>query len=261
MKSFRQSLLGGAFTVTADLVVQPETRTGEFLRRARAVTDHVDGIHLSQNDGGRARISTVALSTLLLREGIDPVPSLHCRDRNRIALQSDLLGLRATGVHSIVLSTGQSFDGNPRTGAKAVYDLQVNGLLAMAHSLNEEDTTSAERELLLGTLAPLAAADPAALAADLRQRAEAGARFLVTSPCSDVVELGDYMHWLVEERITWNYSVILGLEPESGADAVSPELMQACTEFPGVSGINLCCPGEPKALIAAIAAAGLHEAQ
>jgi methylenetetrahydrofolate reductase (NADPH) len=211
LKSFRQALLGGAFTVTADLCLRHGSGAGEFLQRARKIADHVHGIHLAESGGGQATVSRLALATLLLREGIDALPGLHCRDRNRIALQSDLLGLRAIGVQSVIVGPGQPFDENRQESAKAVYDLQVDGLLAMAHSLNEEETTSAERELLLGTLAPVTAADPAALAADLRQRAEAGARFLFTSPCSDADVLGDYANWLVEERITWNYSVILGL--------------------------------------------------
>jgi methylenetetrahydrofolate reductase (NADPH) len=257
LKSFRQALMGGAFTVTADLCLQPGMSTDEFLRRARIVANHVHGIHLAETSGAGARISPVAVSTLLLREGIDALPGLHCRDRNRIALQSDLLGLRASGVRSLVLSTGRPFDDNRRASAKAVYDLQVNGLLAMAQSLNEEETSSVERELLLGTSAPVSASPRAALTADLRQRAEAGARFLISSPCSDAIELKDYVSWLVDERITWHYSVILGVAPEQGADAVSPALIRACAELPGVSGINLLCPGEPEALIAAIEAAGL----
>ena len=83
MKSFRQALLGGAFTVTADLCLRHDSDAGDFLHRARSIAGHVHGIHLAESGGGRAPISTVALAGLLLREGIDPLPGLHCRDRNR----------------------------------------------------------------------------------------------------------------------------------------------------------------------------------
>ena len=106
------------FTITAELVPDRQTTADEVLSHARQLADSVDGIQIAESPNAWAQVSPVALAGLLIRSGIDAVPRLTCRDRNRIALQSDLLGLRAIGVTSVVLTRGRPLPDDPKRLSK-----------------------------------------------------------------------------------------------------------------------------------------------
>jgi methylenetetrahydrofolate reductase (NADPH) len=252
VKTFRQALQGDAFTITAELALQRHTTVEEALSQARTLADFVDGIQIAESPNAWARVSPVALAGLLIRSGIDAIPRLTCRDRNRIALQSDLLGLRATGVTSVMLTSGEDFPAGHELKAKPVFDLNCHELIAMAQAMNEEGSASVQDELLIGTDTTIISPFPDQYSRELLTRASAGARFLQTQPCLDIDVLRRYMEGMVEAKITWNYSVIVSLAPLPSA-----ELMREIASIPGISGINLLCAGNPEALIAAIKSAGL----
>jgi len=252
VKTFRQALQGDAFSITAELAFQRHTTVEEALSQARTLADFVDGIQIAESHNEWAQISPVALAGLLIRSGIDAIPSLSCRDRNRIALQSDLLGIRATGVTSVMLTRGIDIPDDYEPRARPVFDVSCRELIAMAHAINEEGSARVQNELLIGTATTVVAPLPDQYSTELLARASAGARFLLIQPCQDIEVLGRYMQELVKEKITWNYSVIVSLAP-----LPAPELMQEIASIPGISGINLQCTGNPEAVIAAIESSGL----
>jgi len=239
-------LQGNAFTITAELELGRQTTVEEALGQARLLADFVDGIQVAESPDALARVSPVALAGLLIRSGIDAIPRLTCRDRNRIALQSDLLGIRATGVTSIILTRGSDIPEDHEVMAKPVFDVSCSELITMAHAM--------DADLLIGTVTTAVSPLPDQYSRELLARASAGARFLQTQPCQDIDLLRHYMQEMVEAKITWNYSVIVSL-----ATLPCTELMREIARIPGISGINLLCTGNPEAVITAIESSGLKD--
>ena len=94
MKTFRQAMQGKAFTVTADLTLQSHSDADDVARQVDLLGPWVDAIQVTDNPWSGVQMSALAAASLVLRQGVDPIAVLTCRDRNRIALYSDLLGLR-----------------------------------------------------------------------------------------------------------------------------------------------------------------------
>lgn len=290
MKTFRKTLQSGGFPLTAEFSAWKPVATDEMLRQAGLLAGSVDAIQLTADAAAHEGIAPLALASLLIRQGIDPLPRLNCRDRNRIAQQSDLLGLRALGISSLILDRGRPFPAGIQPGARPVFDHGCRELIAMAHAMNEEDWPEGDHEFMIGTRTTACAPEPGWNNESLPARATAGARFVQTQPCLDVEVLGRYMQGLVEAKLTWNYSVIITLAPFPCADAArwllqdnpaalvpavlmdrlesaaDPEqegidicasLMREVSIIPGVSGINLLSLGNPGAVLAAIDASGL----
>lgn len=290
MRTFQRALQRDALIFTAQLPLAGESRVNETIAQAASLAEYFDGIQLAENLRGQAHISAVALSALLLREGIDPIPSLICRDRNRIALKSDLLGLKAIGVSSVVLNEGGQFPAGQAYPAKAVFDVNGREYIGMAHAINEEIPGNPEQELLIGTTANVCAPGADWNPEPLLARASAGARFLQTQPCFDSQSLRRYMDRLVEEKVTWNYAIIATIAPLPSAasarrlkenigetllpveiierleSAPHPEQegIEICTELiheiqgiPGISGINLMVMDNPEAVLEVKESTGL----
>ena len=291
MRTFRQSLQSSDFTITAELPLRQETGAEELLQQAEKLGNSVTAIQIAENPHSWIQMSAVAAAGLLAHNGYDAIPRLNCRDRNRIALQSDLLGLRAMGITSLVLSKGNRMPDGNKLKATPVFDTSCRELVAMANAMNDDETTSPENEFLIGTSASVIQARPDWKGERLLERASAGARFLQTRLCFDLDILRPFMAMLVEARITWNYSVIVSLAPlpsaesarwlvensrgcmipetliarlESAADpeaegvAICAELMREIATIPGISGVNLLSPGNPDCVVQAIRESGLH---
>ncbi len=294
LKTFREKLQGTGFPITAELSLHRDTTVDEALRQAELLSGSADAIQVTESPGDRAQVAPLALAALLIRQGIDPVPRLSCRDRNRIALQSDLLGLRALGVSTLVLINGSALPEENALNAKPVFEVTCPELVAMAQSMNEEDWSETAHEFIIGTGATVFAPEQGWTADSLRARASAGARFLQTQPCFNLKLLRGYMQGLVAARLTWKYSVVVTLAPLPSADTarwlaenqrnvlipgalidrlenstdpvqegidICAGLMKEYAALPGVSGINLLSPGDPGAVIAAIDASGLKSDQ
>jgi len=261
LKTFQSALTSGAFTITAELPWKGQTETADAIRLATTLSEHVDGIQLGDNPPGRAGPSPTALSALLLREGTDVTPTINCRDRNRIALQSELLGLRAIGVTSLVLNRGSGIPAQQQKPAGAVFDFNGRELIAAAREIEENDWA-------IGTDACVPTGDSDWDAAPLIDRAAAGARFLRLRPCFDMDLLRRHIGKLVEDKVTWHFSVIVSLAPLPSDDADDPEqegtpicaqMIREVAAIPGVSGINLVCLDNPDSVIAALQSSGVRQ--
>ena len=183
--NLQSKLSRGEFVITAEVCPPKGCDTALFLKQSRALTGIVDAINVTDNQGANMRISPVAASCLLLREGVEPLLQLTCRDRNRLALQSELLGAAALGITNILALSGDHICFGDNKEAKAVFDLDSVQLLATIKCLESGFDLSGKS--LDGTprfftgAAAAPEAEPFELTLfKLRKKAAAGARFFQT---------------------------------------------------------------------------------
>lgn len=290
MKTFRAAAQSEDFTFSAELALKRRTTPEDIARQAQALKDRVDGVQVADNPLAWVQMSPVAASALLLQHGVDPVPILSCRDRNRIALQSDLLGLRALGVSSLLLMRGRRVPKKHALHASTVFDLSGRELIAMAAAL-DADVDNPGEPFFIGTGVKAHRAKPGWRAESLQGKSEAGAQFLQTQICYNLDVLRHYMDRLVQARATWNFSVMVSLavlpsaqtarwvkeqmpdskipqavirrleqatDPEQEGVSICAEAIREIAEIPGISGVHLMSTGEPGHIIQAIDACGLR---
>ena len=126
----------GRFIVTAELAPPRGCDMSGFLRMAAIVAPHVDSINITDNQGANMRMTPLVAAALLVREGIEPIMQITCRDRNRLALQSDLLGAAALGIHNLLALTGDDIGCGDHRQGRAVFDLDSVLLLRTIQALN-----------------------------------------------------------------------------------------------------------------------------
>lgn len=186
----QQKLEASSFVITSEVWPPKGSDCTAFVTNARELAPCVDAINVTDNQGAHMRISPLAASALLQREGIEPVFQLTCRDRNRLALQSDLLGAHALGITNILLLSGDHISCGDHKGARAVFDLDSVQLIdTTARLCHGEDlggaTLHGAPTFFIG-----AAAAPEAEPFDLtlfklRKKVAAGAQFLQTQAVFD----------------------------------------------------------------------------
>jgi len=236
-------------------------------------------------------MSALSASAILVEHGVDPVPILTCRDRNRAALRRELLGMKALGVGSVILMRGPRVPKKHAVQASTVFDLTGRELVGLAAVLNGGQQGEEGGGLYIGTAAKAHRPRRGWRAESLKARVEAGARFLQTQLCFNPELLRQYMKRLSETGLSPKCPVVVSLSPLPSAataswirktmgdaripgdvitrleDAANPEqegiricgeLIREISEIPGISGINLMTTGNPEAIPAAIEASGLR---
>ncbi|HEY6395007.1 MAG TPA: methylenetetrahydrofolate reductase [Candidatus Binataceae bacterium] len=163
-----------------------------LLRRLAALKGHADAINLTDNALGRVKMSGLVFASILKSSlQIPVVLNMSCRDRNRLALRSDLLGAAALAIDAVVALTGDKIAPNDPSGACSVHDLNAFGLFEMIASLNRGDTGEGKAPLkVLPEITVGAVANPnrANLEREyelLERKAASGARFIITQPVFD----------------------------------------------------------------------------
>ncbi|MDQ1254734.1 MAG: methylenetetrahydrofolate reductase [Euryarchaeota archaeon] len=134
--NFREKLNSNKFLVTAEVSPPKGTNFSASLENARQLKGSADALNVTDNQCSIMHMSSLAFSKLLLEEGHEPIMQLTCRDRNRIGLQSDLLGAHALGIRNICLMTGDFPSCGDHPGSKPVYDLDSVQLLQVVKKLN-----------------------------------------------------------------------------------------------------------------------------
>src|SRR3989338_4118152 len=191
MQTLKQSLASKKFTITAEICPPKGTDTVDFLKKARLLKDKIAAANVTDNQRAVMRLSSLACSVLLIREGIDPVFQMTCRDRNRIAIQSDILGAWALGIKNILALSGDHVLFGDHREAKAVFDLDSVQLVQVIKKLNN-GTNMKDTPLKGGTgffmgavVAP--EADPwETEMIKFEKKIEAGARFFQTQAIYDM---------------------------------------------------------------------------
>ena len=136
MSTLRERLESGHFVITTEMEPPKGTDLSQFLSTAAILKGKVDAINVTDNQRAIMRLSSVGGAALLVREGLEPILQLTCRDRNRMALQSDLLTASVLGVRNVLAMTGDPVDAGDHPMAKAVFDISSAALLELIGQLN-----------------------------------------------------------------------------------------------------------------------------
>ena len=134
--SFKNAFDSGKFVVTAEVGPPKGTDIKEMLHHAEMLKGKLDAVNVTDNQSAVMRICSMAICKLLLDMGLEPILQMTCRDRNRIGLQSDLLGASVLGIKNVLCMTGDHPNAGDHKEAKPVYDVESVQLLEIVNSLN-----------------------------------------------------------------------------------------------------------------------------
>jgi methylenetetrahydrofolate reductase (NADPH) len=230
----RQALAAGEFAVTAEIGPPRGASVAPVAHKAALLRDWVVAVNITDNQSATARLAGWAGSLAALGAGVEPIMQLTCRDRNRIALQSELLAASAMGIPNVLLMTGD----HPRQGdhpaATPVFDLDGTRLLAVARAMRDEGRLMSGLELrprpswLLGAVTdPSGPADAAA--ARLAPKIDAGAQFVQTQYVFDVPAFAAWMTRLGDLGLLDRCKILAGVGP-----VPSQRALHHLTSLPGV---------------------------
>ena len=202
-RSLERILDQGDFAVTAEIGPPKGSNPNVIRRKAELLKGYADAFNVTDNQTAVSRLSSMAACIILQKMGLEPILQMTCRDRNRIALQSDVLGASALGIRNILCLTGdhQSFGNHP--SAKGVYDLDSIQLIYGLRNMRDEGRfidgdkiLSGAPDIFIGAAAnPYA--DPYARIYRLGKKIKAGAQFIQTQ---SIFSLEEFKEWMKEVR-------------------------------------------------------------
>jgi methylenetetrahydrofolate reductase (NADPH) len=271
-------LRAGKFAVTAELAPPDSANAEDVYERARLFDGYVDGMNATDGSGANCHMSSVAMCALLTALGYSPVLQISCRDKNRIAIQGDLLGAAAMGVSNVLCLSGDGVQVGDHPEAKPVFDLDSMSLLETIRVMRDESRFLSGRPITSPPRVFLGAAEnPSAPPVDYRphrlaKKIAAGAQFIQTQYVYDVEQLRLFMAksrdlGLLEKvfilpgvgplasarTALWIRNNVPGIhipdeivrrlegakEPKLEGRKICVELIQQIAEIEGVSGIHI----------------------
>ena len=213
----------GEFAVTTELNPPDSANPEDVYERAAIFDGWVDGINAVDASGANCHMSSVGICALLTRMGYAPIFQIACRDRNRIAIQGDVLGAAAMGVSNILCLTGDGVQAGDQPGAKPVFDLDCMSLLETIRTMRDEARFLSGRKLTTPPEVFLGAAiNPFAPPFDFRpmrfaKKIAAGAQFVQSQYCFDVPMFREYMKRVNDMGLTEECFVLCGVGPLASA--------------------------------------------
>lgn len=286
MRTFRDAIRHDDLVVTAELPLDRETGASSIRHALSILEPVVDAVQIGDDRHGVGHMSALAAASIVIQGGMDAVVSLSCRDRNRIALQADILGAGALGVTSLVLARGEKLQDRSAVRSKGVFEIDATNLIKMAGELGPVDESGSG--FFIG--APATVFDPAEgwEAARIMEKLDAGVRFLQTQPCLNADLVRRYVDKLVERKIMHRASLVVEVplltskqeaavlkdvhkgapipdatvnriasadDPVREGVTICAETLTEVRRIPGISGVNIHYRGDPRHVVAAI-----HEA-
>ena len=296
LNTFREALQSQAFTVTAEMGITPQMHADEIIEQAKALLAWADAVQVPDHRHLRPHISNLVIAAHLLKNDIDPIVHMNCRDRNRIAIQSDLLGAHSLGVSGLLLKRGRRLPEGHSSEATGVYDITAIELINSAVAIREGDVLAGknfpgEPEFFIGTVARVLRNVDDWQPEKLLSRLDAGAQFLQLQICMNPKILQNYMSRLVSVKLTWQCRVFASLavfssaeearalrksnpdvmvprevvqrleksrDPEQEGIRICAEQLQQVAEISGIAGATVIAPGDPTNIMAAIEASGVY---
>jgi methylenetetrahydrofolate reductase (NADPH) len=289
----RDCLRSGRFAVTAEIVPPASCDPADLIAKIKHLQGVADAVNVTDGAGARSHMGSLAAAALLLKNGVEPILQLTCRDRNRIALQSDLLGAAALGIENLLLLRGDDPSAGDQPDAKPVFDIDSLALTEVARRVRDRrelmtgQKVSGRANFLIGTadapIDPPAGWKPTRLAAKI----ESGAQFAQTQFCMDANVLRRYAQCLADSGLG-GFFLLVGLAPIRSArsarwirdklpgsivpDAVIErlerssepvregrriclELVDELSETPGAAGVHIMAPGNDAGLAEVVAEA------
>ncbi|HEX4831353.1 MAG TPA: methylenetetrahydrofolate reductase [Trebonia sp.] len=292
--SLRDVLASGKFTVTAELS-PPSNPVAEPVRRAAAmVKGLIEAANVTDNPAASPKVSPVVTASWLIEQGVEPIMQVTTRDRNLLAIQSDLLAAWAVGVRNLLVLSGDPLQvGKYAELATFVGDVDSGGLLRLVAGMNAGRLAAGESLaeptdfFVAAALNPLVDAE-----AKIAGKVAAGARFFQTNVVYDVARFADWFTPHVESGILGDAPVLVGVMPPrstgalehmhkhipgvevddatfaalaglSGAEAkaagveVAARAVEQLRKVPGVAGVHVMAPGwEAEAITRVVGAIG-----
>lgn len=202
--NFEQVLSEGRFVITAEIGPPKGADAKKIQEKAELVRCCADAFNVTDNQTAVVRMSSLASCVILMQMNLEPIMQITCRDRNRIALQSDILGAAALGIRNILCLTGdhQSFGNHP--AARGVFDVDSIQLLQIIKNMRDKgsfqsgDLLLAQRPCVFLGAGANPYADPFEFQVDrLRKKIDAGAEFIQTQ---SVYNIEKFSRWLDDAR-------------------------------------------------------------
>jgi methylenetetrahydrofolate reductase (NADPH) len=213
----------GEFVVTSECGPPRGADPEAVRKKGSLLKDVVDGVNVTDNQTSVVRMSSLSSSVILKEMGFDPIWQMVCRDRNRIAIQSDILGAAALGINNLLCLSGdhQSFGDNPK--AKNVYDIDSIQLIHTVKTLRDEgrflggDEVKGAPKLFIGA-AENPFADPFEIRAmRLGKKVKAGADFIQTQVIFNLEKFSQWMQEVRERGLHEQVAILAGITPLKSA--------------------------------------------
>jgi methylenetetrahydrofolate reductase (NADPH) len=216
---FERVLRAGGFAVTTELAPPDSADPEDVYKRARVFDGYVDAINATDGSGANCHMSSIAVCALLTRVGYAPIMQISCRDKNRIAMQGDILGGAAMGVCNMLCLTGDGVQAGDHPQAKPVFDLDCVSLLEIARDLRDQHRFQSGRKISFAPRVFFGAAEnPSALphawrAQRLAKKVAAGAQFIQTQYCYDLGLLRVFMDQVEALGLIGKVFILVGIGP------------------------------------------------
>lgn len=212
--TLREAILSGKFTITCELAPPKGTDVSSLQKMASLLRNQVDAINLTDGQGGNMRMCPLAGGVFLLKEGVDVIWQLTCRDRNRIAIQADCLGASAIGIKNVLPMRGDDPKAGDHPDAKPVFDLETTELIRTLKKLNDGFDMSGKElkgktDFFIGCTAHPNAPDLKKQKETLDERFSIGAGFIQTQICYEIDQIKKFIDSLRE----FSKKTILGITP------------------------------------------------
>ena len=224
---FERVLRSGKFAVTAELNPPDSADPRDVYERALPLAEVCDAINSTDASGANTHMSSIAVCSLLSHVGYSMVMQVSCRDRNRIAIQGDVLGAAATGVTNILCITGDGVQTGDQPGAKAVFDFDSISLLNTIRSMRDEKkllsgrTLTTPPQLFIGAVENPFAPPFEFRPMRLQKKINAGAQFIQTQYCFDLTMLDQFMTRVRELGLHEQCYILVGVGPLVSARAAN----------------------------------------
>ncbi|MFZ0426403.1 MAG: methylenetetrahydrofolate reductase [Xanthobacteraceae bacterium] len=287
LSALQDRLSQGRFVMTAELAPPVSCDAGELLRKAAGLKGLADAVNVTDGAGARAHMAALAAARLLVEAGIEPILQITCRDKNRIALQSELMGAAALGITNLLILTGDDPKAGDQPDTKPVFDVDSKTLIETARRLRDDGTLPTGRKVAGKAPFFIGAADmpidpPAGWQPNsLFGKVKSGAQFAQTQFCMDAGVVRRYIGALEQAGITKQLAILIGVNPlrsaksaawmkshlygtiipdafiermEKAADParegvrICVELIEELSTIPGVAGVHIMAPGNDAAI-------------
>jgi methylenetetrahydrofolate reductase (NADPH) len=220
-------LQAGQFAITAEIVPPASADPQVLLDKVLPLRGLVDAVNLTDGAQARAGMSALAAAAILHQNGIEPILQISCRDRNRIALQSDLLGASALGIRNLLMLRGDDPAAGDQANAKPVFDLDTQELISTAVAMRDLGRLPSGRalqgrpEFFIGATDSPLDPPPTWLPDKLKAKIDAGAQFVQTQFCMDTNVLARYLRRLADEGIAGRVFFLVGIAPLASAQSAT----------------------------------------
>lgn len=209
----------GRFVVTAEISPPDSADPQDQLGRATVFRGILDAVNVTDGAGANCHMASLAASALLVADGYEPVFQVACRDRNRIAMQADILGAAALGVRNLLAITGDGVGNGDHPDALPVFDLDSVSLLEIARGMRDRGTFASGRvltvrpDLFLGaTINPFAPPFEDRII-NFAKKIDAGAQFVQTQYCFDLAMLETFMREVRSRGLHRRCHILVGVGP------------------------------------------------